>query len=169
MDQYAPFILDMRPETKAIIQLMEQTPVGGLVTYAQMTKATGKEIRNSNGWVQTAVRYMQRKHDKVFLNNSGVGYYHSVAKEIIGATGKSIRKQRKGLYRAGRRLSKADLSNLHDVDRLTAVAQKAVIEIGAKALDHRQFKKVKQQYNNTTVAEANKRTLDMFKTNHSKG
>lgn len=66
--------LEINAATLALMDTLRQTPVGEIVTFAELSNAIGMDVRQSRYLLHSALTILQREEGACFGNRRGIGY-----------------------------------------------------------------------------------------------
>lgn len=120
---------------------VDAIPNGGMVTWQQITDATGRSRRQLNGAVQTAQRRVLREHNVVFENERGVGYRKLKDGELSVIGQRAIDGTRRRVRRAGRKMATGDYAKMSKSESGRHIARQTLLEVVANATKSSSVKK----------------------------
>jgi hypothetical protein len=90
---------EISPDVAALVDVLRETSPGATVSYADLTKAIGRDIREVQWLMNSAQRIAAREHGAIFANERTVGYTRLTTDQLpdVGSTarGKVQRASRK--------------------------------------------------------------------------
>lgn len=141
MDIETPTATSKRPrfeigiDTGILYNLLIATPVGGTVTYEQMTAAISRPVHGNTSNLQSAIRRAFAQDGMVFDNISRVGYRRLTDAEIVEASKTDRTSLRRRAKRAGRKLfAVSDYNALPPADKVTHATSASIFGAVASAL-----------------------------------
>lgn len=106
---------EIHVDTRLLYQALTEVPVGGTITYAQLSAVISREVEGRNYNLQSALRMARRDNNILFDNILGVGYRRMTDAEIVADSANDISTIRRRAKRSAEKLFKVS-----DFDSLTA-------------------------------------------------
>ena len=120
-------------DTKILESVLEQAKVGDLITYAELSKAIGRDVRKfAQPSLCSARRGLQRDKQMVFGVETNVGLKRLNDEEIVVSSEADRRRMKRAATRSLKKLSVVNFSGLSDEAKkqhIVASAQLGAIEM----------------------------------------
>jgi hypothetical protein len=84
-------IAELSPETRTIADRLNATEVGGIVSFAEMSAAIGRNILSRRHVIYSAMRLAEKESGAIFATIRGQGYKRLAASEVVEIVGSSAR------------------------------------------------------------------------------
>jgi hypothetical protein len=121
-------ITELSAETRAVLDVMLECPIGETVTLDAMSAAIGRDIRKRRHIIVAARRVAEREAGAVFASVRGVGYRRLDAERTVAVVAPTARKH---IARTARRTSRAISTAIEKANDLSMdVRRRAVHELG---------------------------------------
>lgn len=125
-----PFMHGICPATSKIIDKLKNGEVGDIVTDEELKDICGKDTKphgNGYGNLGTALRILERKHDKVWLRVKGANCLKCCnSTEIADVCDNDIQRVRRRTNRTNNRIVLVDISQLSSDDAKRFMANSAL-------------------------------------------
>lgn len=130
-------------ETVDLTALLSNAAPGYTVTYEDMSKAVGRNIKSCMWFVQAALKRVTRDHGAVFCPVRGVGYKRLENEEIPGHSMRRVRRIRAIAKRGVQELSNSDYMALSPEKKIEHNVQMSLLGAVAHASEGSQLKKLR--------------------------
>lgn len=151
----------MSADTRVLIDHLRSLGVGEVASYANLTKAIGKDVRARRHSLHSAMRHLLRE-GKVFAAVMGVGIKRLNDQEIVAVGDEGLRRMRKMANRISRKLScVTDFDALPEKQRYRHNALMSLSMAVGSITDSRKVEKLEQR-----VAQVG-RSLPLVQTLHA--
>ena len=150
-------------DTKVIESVLAEAKVGDMITYEQLSKAIGRDVRQfAKSSLDSARRSLLNAKNYVFSVEKGVGLKRLNDNEIVDASEDDRKKLRRAARRSLKKLSVVDFDNLtpdKKKQHIVASAQMGAVEMFA---NKNATKKIEAKVNETSKVLPIGETLRMF-------
>lgn len=121
-------IAEISIEARALVDMLIDVKPGDEITYDEMTKAIGRDVRTvARGAMQTARRVAERQYRMVFSPIFGVGLRRLLNDDIPGVADSKIAHIRRTATRAARTLACVDFDRLPNEKRIEHNAKLSIL------------------------------------------
>lgn len=137
-------------DSRALINALEKVSIGETVSYEDLNRTIGRDVRQFRGTIHTALATLERQHQMVFSCVPTVGYKRLNDKEIIGTADAVTRKIRWAARRSARKLACVKFDQLPADQRLAHNARMTIMALVAETTGSNAVKRIE-----SAVADSN--------------
>jgi hypothetical protein len=150
-------------DTKVIESVLKEAKVGELVTYAAISKAIGRDVReHASGALNTARRALQKECNYVFAVEAGEGLRRLSDTQIVDSTVFDRAKMHRAANRSLKKLGTVDFKSLPEDSQKQHVIASAQLGVVALFSGKNASKKIEGNVNGSKETLAIGQTLKMF-------
>lgn len=137
---------DIHEDTIKIAEVLYTCPIGGLITFEQMSTAIGKDVRGFRNRMYSAIEASARDRGILFKNVRGEGYLRLETSEIskVGATARS---RIRNVARRGRKAIASGLkfgNGIAPKDLVRALSEQSALSLIEHLSKDRKLPKIKE-------------------------
>lgn len=157
-------IAEQAVDTRLLVSLLSKAEIGQTVSYAEMSAQLSRQIDGADSYLQSAIRIVQRDHDKVFSVIRGEGYKCLSDAEIVALGGRLPLRIRRMARKTIKTIAKARDEKLTNAELI----QRNAVTSMAGVLAHVASDKIMRQLESAVQDGGSKelpigRTLELFR------